>query len=1031
MRTILISILILFPLNTVFSQKSISYAEKMRLFEMGKQHYTEHQYAPAKDYLTQFVKDMPESEGKLIEAKYYIATSNLFLKEKNAETELTIFINRYSESYFANQGVFVLANHKYFQGNYRYALTLYKKCKPHQLNKEQLNEFKFKKGYCHFTQKEWNDAEELFYQVKNEKGLYRDAATYYYAHIQYEEKNYTTALDEFLKLENNQQYMEVVPYYLTQLYHEQKNYEKVLEYGPKLLTGAANSRTGEIARIVGDAWYARKDYANAVKYLERYMEETPKLQRPDVYHLAVAYYNLKNYTKAVETFSQVATAEDELSQSAYGYLGDSYLKLDDKNRARMAFEAASRMTFDKKLQEESLYNFARLTYELSFSPFNETITAFERFLELFPQSKYRDEVYDLLANVFMTTQNYERAYQSILKINSRDVKVLKALQRVTYYRGIELLTDNRPTDAVKYLGISIENSRFDPEIKALAYYWRGESYYRLEQFENALSDFNQFILMPGSFSQSVFAMAHYNMGYCYFKQKNYSGSINWFRKYVTLNKSGDKHLITDANNRIGDCYYLKRDFTTAISFYGDGLRAGGAGADYALFKKAFCHGLDKANNLKISELRKLITQFPESRYTDDAWFELGKAWVAENNLQQAINSYNTIVTNFATSTYKPKALLNMALAYYNLQNIDKASELYKSVVQNYGGTDDAKVALNALKNISVEKNNVAEYIDYTKEVGGFATLNVTQEDSLTYSAAEKLYMSGNITDSKRYFSDYMQKFPQGAFLTQAHYYKADCHLRAQEIDEAIADLQYVVSRPRSQFSEEALAVLADLMMQRNQSAQALEYYTQLLAQAEQKANIKTAKTGIMRCQFDLKNAGATIVAADDLLKELNVEPELQREANYKKAKSFMMLDNEAGAAELFAVIAKDTRSKEGAEAKYMVAYLANKQGNDALAEKEIFSFISMNTPHQFWLAKAFILLSEIYTARNDDFQAKQYLLSVKENYPYDDEIKVEVAHKLLQLEQRELQRQLEKRDTLKTYFRKADSLERINNSPVQ
>ena len=187
----------------------------------------------------------------------------------------------------------------------------------------------------------------------------------------------------------------------------------------------------------------------------------------------------------------------------------------------------------------------------------------------------------------------------------------------------------------------------------------------------------------------------------------------------------------------------------------------------------------------------------------------------------------------------------------------------------------------------------------------------------------------------------------------------------------------------------------------------------------------------MRCQYELNNAGATIVAADELLKELNVEPELQREAYYKKAKSFMMLQNEAGAAELFALLAKDTRSKEGAEAKYMVAYLAGKQGNDALAEKEIFSFISMNTPHQFWLAKAFILLADIYTARNDDFQAKQYLLSVKENYPFDDEIKTEVADKLLQLEQRELQRQLQKRDTLKSYFRKADSLERLNNSPVE
>lgn len=40
----------------------------------------------------------------------------------------------------------------------------------------------------------------------------------------------------------------------------------------------------------------------------------------------------------------------------------------------------------------------------------------------------------------------------------------------------------------------------------------------------------------------------------------------------------------------------------------------------------------------------------------------------------------------------------------------------------------------------------------------------------------------------------------------------------------------------------------------------------------------------------------------------------------------------------------------------------------------------MGTPHQYWLAKSFLLLSDIYVINKDSFQAKANLQSVIDNY---------------------------------------------------
>lgn len=69
------------------------------------------------------------------------------------------------------------------------------------------------------------------------------------------------------------------------------------------------------------------------------------------------------------------------------------------------------------------------------------------------------------------------------------------------------------------------------------------------------------------------------------------------------------------------------------------------------------------------------------------------------------------------------------------------------------------------------------------------------------------------------------------------------------------------------------------------------------------------------------------------------------------------------------------------------------------AEHLINEMIETGTPHQYWLAREFILLADINISRKDNFQAKQYLLSLKNNYDASDDIAEMIEQRLKQIGQ--------------------------------
>jgi sensor histidine kinase regulating citrate/malate metabolism len=87
-------------------------------------------------------------------------------------------------------------------------------------------------------------------------------------------------------------------------------------------------------------------------------------------------------------------------------------------------------------------------------------------------------------------------------------------------------------------------------------------------------------------------------------------------------------------------------------------------------------------------------------------------------------------------------------------------------------------------------------------------------------------------------------------------------------------------------------------------------------------------------------------------------------------------------------------------------------------------FAKNNTPHQYWLAQSFILLSDIYVQKEDLFQAKATLQSVIDGYSVQDDGVIDLANsKLLAIIKAEKAKLNKKGDEIELHFKNVDKRE--------
>lgn len=994
MKRILIPLCLVVGSHMASGQRSYQFDAPNRLFVEGKELFSLKNYSGCIDKLEAYKQHSTDAD-LIQEADYMLVYSAYEQGRPNAVELLKDYLDVYPASRHADEVNFLIGSAHFGQGEYQKAIFWFNESNIDMLSPEQQEVYCFRLAYSLLQIGDMEKARGYFARIEQIGTKYREASTYYVAYIDYATGKYNNALVEFTRLKDLPDYKERSLYYITQIYFIQNKYEKVISEGKELLASYPDSENNsEVYRIMGNAYYHLGNEDQAINMLSKYVSSTDSPLRGDLYILGVCYYNKGNYSSAVNALGRTVRENDALSQNAYLYLGQSYLKLKDKNNARMAFEAAATSSFDKQVKEAAMYNYALLIHETAFTGFGESVTIFEDFLNDFPNSKYADKVNDYLVEVYLTTKNYQAALNSIDKIKHPSTKILEAKQDILFQLGTQAFTNMELDKAVDLFSRAISLGAYNLESRNDAYFWRGESYYRQGEYNKAISDYRTYLNNIRQRNTDMYALAHYNLGYSYFKLKEYGEALNRFRQYVNLESNQQTPAYADAYNRIGDCLFHNRQFAMAEENYTRAAQLQPSAGDYSVYQKGFLLGLQKDYKGKISVMDRLIREFPESQYVDDALFEKGRSYVLLDNNQAAAASFEQLMRDFPQSSLARKAGVQLGLIYFNDNQPEKAADAYKSVISNYPGSEEAKVALQDLKSVYIELNDINSFAAYANSLGGNVRFEVSVQDSLTYLAAEKLFMRGDNEGARRSLTNYLQTFPQGAFSSNANFYLASIAFAKKDLEEAKRLFSLVLESGDTKFREESWARKAEIEYLDKDYAAAMESFKHLQAVAENPENKEAAKLGLMRCAELTGQPQEALLAANDLLKEPKLSPEIMSEARYVRAKAYISLKQENKALADLKEISKDTRTIHGAEAKYLLAQLYYDNKDDKNAETVLMNFIENGTPHQYWLARGFILLADIYIRQGDDFQARQYLTSLQNNYKGDDEIAAMIEDRL-------------------------------------
>ena len=896
-------------------RNSLTFEEASRLMEDG------HFYAASQSLKTFLgMGQIPVSERMRAEEQSLVC--DYFLNKPGTVTRIGEWIAAYPQSAAAVRLSLLRANLLVRDGNYAEALYVYSVYgdKIQDMSEREREESLVCEAIAHIDQGNYDEAESVLISLQDCKTHQMDMV-YYSGYVKYVKENYAGAITDFQIVSHDSDYEQSAVVYLADCYlhtgHPQKSLSLLNNQLPTVVTQRSPvdpKYVDEIHRIRGEAYYDLKDYTKAIEALSRYTYNVEQPRRTALYKLGMSYFNIQEYAKAAPILSSSAsTAVDELAQNAWLNAGICYVHSQNKKQAQIAFQQASEMSADKRLQEEALYNYALTLHEGNTMGFGESVKVFERFLNQFPNSQYASSVGKHLSEVYFTTKNYPAALQSINKIKNPSPEIRLAKQKVLYNLGVQEFIAGHYTKSDDFMTLAIGLGSKE------AVYLRGESEYRQGMYDKAEADLSKYVKTAAR-NHVNYGQALYSLGYSLFKQKKYSQAAPYFNRFVGSGLSAaDSTVKADALNRLADCQFAGRMYDDAYATYQRAMETDYKVGDYSMFQQAFIEGLKGNYARKVDLLSQMATEYAGSQYGADALYEQGRAYVQSGAKNEALQAFANVINQFPQSQKARVAGNEMAMIYQESGMKEEARQSYVMVIENYPNTVEAQAALVNLKEAYTEKGMISEYAELAQKAG--KGLSDEELDQMLSDAAVRSMNSG--------------------------YYD-----------------------------------------------QAYKYYMQLSQQTQSADLQMSAVEGCLRSAYAAKQYETTIEVATQIIQSAKASQGIVAEALLYRAESLMALERTAEGVKDLQELTAYRQTVHGAQAYVCLAQYAYDTAQYQSAEQILQEFIESGTTHQYWLARAFVLLSDVYMKTDRQVEAREYLLSLKSNYSENDEINRMIKERL-------------------------------------
>jgi len=579
-----------------------------------------------------------------------------------------------------SKAVFLIAESYNYLNGFDQASTYYKQYINIKKGTEDERKAHYGLGWIYHKQKIYHWASDAFSQAAEGEDELARKALYYKAVNEKLGGRYPEALETFRTF--GEQYKQGM--WIEEAYYEwavtafeMGGYAETIEVLLPLVRGDDNlDWTGKIYTLLGEAYFANKEYTRAIQAFEAAEEVTdisPALKRQARFQKAWVQYRNQAY-----------------------------------EQAQPIFETVNREAPNSEIGKEALFWSADAYY--SMQHYGPASGQFEKFIQNYPEHKLAGAAHYALGWSYFKMANYEKA-----------ISPLKTFLEKYEPPPIELYPYD--TDTKLRLGDAYYASGDYPNAIAVyeqaigaepggdyAMFQIANSHYRAENTFEAVTTFRKFLrIYPYS---RLREQAQYNIAYIYLNAGNYTQAVKEFQ--TVINKYPNTSWAARSQYNIGDAYYNAGEFDRAVEEYRKVMQQypqsnyiieAVNGIQYAQLSA------DKPDSSS-AILEEFLNNHPQTGTADQLRYRQASNLMQSGDYENAIKELRHYIRISNNQKLIPEAHFNLGNAYEQTGQTDKAVEAYRLIINNFPDSEQTATALTALGRISYQRENYKQSVTY-------------------------------------------------------------------------------------------------------------------------------------------------------------------------------------------------------------------------------------------------------------------------------------------------------------------------------
>lgn len=732
----------------------------------------------------------------------------------------------------------------------------------------------------------------------------------------------------------------------------------------------------ELTAYIHDPEHRKSDLKSLrTSYEQLYLADDPEYKAEAEYYLGYIDYLEGNYDSALDHFSHLPYASEYQSTVPFYQMQISFLK----GNFAEALKACRKME-----EQHYLYSLAqsveitRVEAEclLEQGKRDEALDHFRQYLdackEPLPTSAYNAAVLEYEAGQYAraaqlagmaipTEKHLLRQYAYMLIGQSRLALAQKHEAVLAFEQAAAMVADRSMSEAAAYNVCAINHS-------AGLSVW-GDEVHRLEEFLN-------------TYPQSAYAdRVSAFLSEAYTTTKNYEGALSSINKIRQPNQQllqAKQRLL----HQLGIQHYVNGEYAEADRLFSECILMGSLNpvpraASYFWRGESRYHQGDYSG--AIADYKSFLslrhTSGLQSGLVAAAYYNEGYAFLKQQNYGDAIDALNQYIDmpdDKGTATYYD-GMVRLADCYYYTRQYAPAEGHYHTVASQQG----------------------------------------SQSDYACYQEALMMGLQKKYDRKQEVLDLLIATYPTSEFVDDAWLDKGRTSLLTNDNQQAVKAFQQVIDNyPDSPIASQAAVQLAMTYNNMGKTADAQRIY-QLVAERYPDTDAAAiAAEDLKTLDIQQRIASLPLLYGEGRYQELlntyqellnqNVDFRDRQKMQLLAGKSHLQLGNLSDATSFLTEASRDMRTASGTEAKFLLAQMAFDQRDLSQANAVVAELLQSGTPHQYWLARGIILMSDMYAQQEEIFTATEYLKSLKQNYTITtDDIHTLVDDRLKSLEQTE------------------------------